>query len=220
MNLHRAPASNRPGVAVVAASCFLLSGIPALAQTTPSREDENAARSHFERGSKLYDQGKYLDAAREFEAGYQADPRPLFLLNIGHSHRRSQDLRKAKAAYEKLLRTDPTTPHRPMVEDLIRTIDDALTVQELAIPIPPAPPQPGGNRLPPARMSEPVSSASAPDFLREPALPPAPAASSSWLRNPWLWGILAGVVTAGVAGTVFALTRSPSCPANTCWKEP
>jgi tetratricopeptide (TPR) repeat protein len=120
---------------------------PAWAQGSTKREDEATARGHFERGSKLYDQGKYLDAAREFEAGYQSAPRPLFLLNIGHSYRRSQDLRKAKAAYEKLLRTDPTTPQRPMVEDLIKTIDDALTVQELTIPVPAAPAK---RPLPPA----------------------------------------------------------------------
>jgi tetratricopeptide (TPR) repeat protein len=206
-------------VAVVVAVCVWLLGAPALAQSGTSREDEASARLHFDRGSKLYEQGKYLEAAREFEAGYRAAPRPLFLLNIGHSYRRAQDLRQAKAAYEKLLRTDPTTPQRPMVEDLIKTIDDALTVQELAVPLSPAGPTrpvPGGAGLPSGREPSAPSTVNVVD-TSAPPLPPAP--SSSWRRSPWLWGILAGVVTAGVAGTVFALTRSPSCPANTCWKE-
>jgi hypothetical protein len=205
-------------VAVLLAVCTGLDGSQAEAQPPTSREDEASARLHFDRGSKLYNQGKYLEAAREFEAGYQAAPRPLFLLNIGHSYRRSQDLRRAKAAYEKLLRTDPTTPHRPIVEDLIQTIDDALSVQELAIPAPtPAAPRSGevvgGGAVEPEREPPAATLVTVPP-------PPAPASStSSWLRSPWFWGVVAGVVTAGVAGTVFALTRSPSCPANTCWKE-
>ena len=199
----------------------LLGSAPAAAQAQPSKEDEASARQHFERASRLYEQNKYLDAAREFEAGYEADPRPLFLLNIGHSYRRSQDLRKAKAAYEKLLRTDPTTPHRPMVEDLIKTIDDALSVQELAIPVPARPasrPLPatgafGGTGARPPGESTPIVVASPAARSPEPG-------RSSWLRSPWLWGIAAGVITAGVAGTIFAVTRSPPCPANSCWKEP
>jgi tetratricopeptide (TPR) repeat protein len=185
-------------------------------QALPTKEAEAAARQHHDRGSKLYDQGRYLEAAREFEAGYEADARPLFLLNIGHSYRRAQDLRRAKAAYEKLLRTDPTTPQRPMVEDLIKTIDDALTVQELAVPPTRVPPP-----LPPVSSAAVAPApARAPDLIATP--PPAPPAPPppTWLRNPWVWGVVAGVVTAGVAGTVFALTRGPSCPANACWKEP
>jgi Tetratricopeptide repeat len=209
------------GVAVVVAVFVVVVGSPAVGQPPPSREDEASARLHFDRGSRLYDQGKYLEAAREFEAGYQAAPRPLFLLNIGHSYRRAQDLRKAKAAYEKLLRTDPTTPQRPMVEDLIKTIDDALTVQELAIPLSPAAPaRPGPNGAAPAQPGQEAAAAPAVDLAAVPVPPPPAPSSSSWLRSPWLWGIVAGVVTAGVAGTVFAVTRSPSCPANTCWKEP
>jgi tetratricopeptide (TPR) repeat protein len=205
--------------AAAMALLLALGSAPAWAQGSSTRtEDEAAARSHFERGSKLYEQGKYLDAAREFEAGYQSAPRPLFLLNIGHSYRRSQDLRKAKAAYEKLLRTDPTTPQRPMVEDLIKTIDDALTVQELAIPVPARPstrPLPPAGSVPPEPRGQVVD----PTLVTAPAPEPAPP-TSTWMRNPWAWGILAGVITAGVAGTVFALTRSPPCPANTCWREP
>ncbi len=197
--------------ALLVAAWLSAAAVPAPAQTLPSRDSEAAARQHFERGSKLYEQGRFLEAAREFEAGYEADARPLFLLNIGHSYRRAQDLRRAKAAYEKLLRTDPTTPQRPMVEDLIRTIDDALTVQELPLQ-PSRPPQPAPPPLP-----QPVSSA-APDLVSAPVPEPAPA-SSNWLRNPWVWGVMAGVVTAGIAGTVFALTRGPSCPADGCWME-
>jgi len=199
----------------LAAACLVAAGA-AQGQTLPSREDEAVARAHFDKGSKLYDQGRYLEAAREFEAGYQADARPLFLLNIGHSYRRAQDLRQAKAAYEKLLRTDPTTPQRPMVEDLIRTIDDALSVQELAVPpakVPPPLPPPSAAPLAP-------SAAVGPDLTAAPPPPAPPAPTTSWVRNPWVWGVIAGVVTAGVAGTVFALTRGPTCPADGCWIEP
>jgi hypothetical protein len=204
----------------LAAAC-LLAARPVRAQPVqpvPSQRDEAAARQHFEKGSKLYDQGRYLEAAHEFEAGYLADARPLFLLNIGHSYRRAQDLRRAKEAYEKLLRTDPTTPQRPMVEDLIKTIDDALMVQQLEVPASRVPPPP---TPPPAPIVvPPPAAATGPDLTATPAPPAPPPAPTSWTRNPWFWGVVAGVVTAGIAGTVFALTRGPTCPANACWKEP
>jgi hypothetical protein len=211
---------------VVAATAVWLGGTsPAVGQSKLTRGNEAAARVRFDRGSKLYEAGRFLDAAREFEAGYESAPRPLFLLNIGHSYRRAQQLRKAKTAYEKLLQTDPTTPQRSMVEDLIRTIDDALIAQDLDMTIPgktgPAlVPLTGNSRRLAAR--DPVSRARSTLAVTTPvttATRPPPSPESTWLRSPWLWGIVAGVVTAGVAGTVFALTRGLSCPADSCWKE-
>ena len=79
---------------------------------TPSAEDEAAGKRHYKRGDELFKQGKYLDAAHEFEAGFAVAPRPLFLLNIGHSYRKAQELRRARVAYEDFLKADPTTSFR------------------------------------------------------------------------------------------------------------
>src|SRR4051812_10840821 len=96
-------------------------------------EDEAEGRVHFARGQELFKAKRFLEAAHEFEAGFEAAPRPLFLLNIGHSYRRAEQFRKAKSVYEMLLRVEPNTPYRKEVEGLIKTIDDAL---ESAEPLP------------------------------------------------------------------------------------
>lgn len=202
---------------VVVCGCLVAFG------TAPAHaEDEAAGRKHFKQGQELYTQGKFLEAAKEFEAGYQAAPRPLFLLNIGHSYRRAQELRKAKDAYETLLKVDPTTPHRPEVQELIQTIDDALnapsTVSDPSRTSPPASPIP-------TTAAPPLPSVAAPAIVGPPVAfdatpPPAPPAESGSLwKSPWLWSAIGVVVVAGVVGTVYGLSRGPSCQVSACYTE-
>ena len=180
---------------------------------TPSAADEIAGRRHFEKGQELYSKSRFLEAAKEFEAGYRALPRSAFLLNVGHSYRRAYELRKAKAAYETMLRVDPTSPHRPLVEDLIRTIDDALIAQT---DTPPAttPTAPGPLTAAPA----PVAPRPSLDLTPPPSLTETgpPAESDSIFTSPWFWGVVGVVAVASTVGVVLLLRRSPGCPAQEC----
>lgn len=196
-------------------------------------EDEAAGRRHWDRGQELYKLGRYLEAAREFEAGYQVAPRSNFLLNVGHSYRRAQELRRAKTAYETFLKIDPTSAHRPMVEDLIRTIDDALSAQAEPAVTPPARPAtpataPSSSAPPPLAGGAPPAPAPLPstpavDLTPVPnvtQIDPGPAPeSSSIFRSPWFWGAVGAVLVAGVAGTVYGLSRGSSCSADRCFSE-
>jgi hypothetical protein len=193
-------------------------------------EDEAAGRRHWDRGQELYKLGRFLEAAREFEAGYQVAPRSNFLLNVGHSYRRAQELRRAKTAYELFLKIDPASAHRPMVEDLIRTIDDALSAQADG-PVTPPPksaaatgPPPlatGAPPLPaPTPTTPPVDLTPAPNVTQtDPGPVPASDSSSSIFRSPWFWGAVGAVLVAGVAGTVYGLSRGSSCSADRCFSE-
>jgi tetratricopeptide (TPR) repeat protein len=87
-----------------------------LAGAGRAEADESEGRRHFKAGQDLYQQKRFLEAAREFEAGYAVAPRPLFLLNIGHAYRRANELIKAKNAYEALLKLQPDLPQRTEVE--------------------------------------------------------------------------------------------------------
>ena len=189
---------------------------------TPSPEDEAAGKRHYKRGDDLFKQGRFLDAAREFEAGYAAAPRPLFLLNIGHSYRRGQELRKARGAYEDFLKADPTSSFRADVEDLIKTIDDALGASSLPAAAPP-PAVPSPAPLPtatPAPTLPPATIDLAPPVLIEVDHNQPPVAeSSSIFRSPWFWGAVGVVLAAGVAGTVYGLNRTPACTATRCLRE-
>jgi hypothetical protein len=201
-----------------------LAAPPAWAQLPPgpagSAPDEAAGRKHFEKGQELYTKNRFLEAAKEFEAGYQALPRSAFLLNVGHSYRRAYELRKAKAAYELMLRVDPTTQHRALVEDLIRTIDDALITQDapavsppVATPVPSSPPLPNpglkaGN--PPIDLSPPAIAETAPPSSE----------SRSILRSPWFWGAIGAVLVTGTVTTVVLMNRSNGCRAQDCFSAP
>ena len=90
-------------------------------------EDESAGRKHWDRGQELYKQGRFLEAAREFEAGYAGGP----AVALPAQHRPQLPPGPGAAPGEDGLRDppedcSPTSAHRPMVEDLISTIDDAL----------------------------------------------------------------------------------------------
>jgi hypothetical protein len=193
------------------------------AGATPSPENEAVGRRHYKRGDELFKAGRFLEAAKEFEAGYAAAPRPLFLLNIGHSYRKGQDLRRARQVYEEYLKADPSTPFRADVEDLVKGIDDALSASSIPGAPPPTPPS---SLAPPP----PLPSAAAPTQIDLPrpvlvevdqttAPLPDEGAHRPLLKNPWFWGAVGVVVAAGVAGTVYGVTRPPGCKYLRCLRE-
>ncbi|HEY0705971.1 MAG TPA: tetratricopeptide repeat protein [Polyangia bacterium] len=207
------------------ASVLVLAQAPAATPSGPafSAENEALGRRHHKRGDELFKSGRFLEAAKEFEAGFAAAPRPLFLLNIGHSYRKGQDLRRARQAYEEYLKADPSTPFRADVEDLIKGIDDALSASSIPGAPPPAPP----SNVTPPPSTLPSTAAPTPIDLPRPVLvevdrAPAPADEGGkrpLLKNPWFWGAVGAVVAAGVAGTVYGVTRPPGCDATRCLRE-
>ncbi|HEY0714479.1 MAG TPA: tetratricopeptide repeat protein, partial [Polyangia bacterium] len=210
-----APASPRVAAALV------LGQIPG-GSATPSAENEAVGRRHYKRGDELFKAGRFLEAAKEFEAGFAAAPRPLFLLNIGHSYRKGQELRRARQAYEEYLKADPSTPFRADVEDLIKGIDDALSASSLPGVPPPAPASPVAPppTLPSAATPSPIDLPRPVLIDVEPApSPPAESGTRPLLKNPWFWGAVGVVVAAGVAGTVYGVTRPPSCKVLRCLRE-
>src|SRR4051794_34825779 len=102
--------------------------VPGAAQGEAERE----ARAHYVLGQVAFNAGRYDQAVTEFEAGFEALPRPGFLLNIGHSERRRGNLRKARAAYKKFLLVEPTTKLRDDVMSLLGELDSALADEDRA----------------------------------------------------------------------------------------
>ena len=91
-------------------------------------DDPAAAREHYHRASKLYDLQRYHDAAKEFEAAYEAKGDPAFLYNIGQSYRLAGEAETSVGAYRSYLRRTPKAPNRAEVEERIiemQTIIDA-----------------------------------------------------------------------------------------------
>jgi hypothetical protein len=218
----------RAALALAAASLVVVSAGQAHA-------DEAEGRRHWKAGQELYQQKRFIEAAREFEAGYAVAPRPLFLLNIGHAYRRANELVKAKNAYEALLRLQPDLPQRSEVEGYIKSINDALQAGEAGAgepvtrpPPPEPPPAPTARTVeivpaPPPPRPAPLPMVNAPE---PPVVPPyvdtqatAPEPYVSVFRRPWFWVVTGAVIAGGVAVAVIASRPSTNCPGTLCIHE-
>src|SRR5947209_6904018 len=74
------------------------------------------AREHYKRGSSLFDLGRFGDAAKEFEAAYEAKNDPALLYNLGQAYRADGQYNKALVAYKAFLRKSDDTSRRSDVE--------------------------------------------------------------------------------------------------------
>jgi tetratricopeptide (TPR) repeat protein len=152
-------------------------------------DDVQSARDHFAVGKRLYDLGRFADAAREYEAAYQAKDDPALLFNLGQAYRLAHDARRALLAYRSYLRNVSDAPNRAEVEAHIAELQALVDRQDQAKPPPPAPP----------------TVTPAPANIVASASPPGPRRSIA--RRPWFWLTISGaaaVVATGIAlGVVF-----------------
>lgn len=131
-----------------------------IAPTSAIADNLSAAKQHYDRGTTLYDLGKYLDAAHEYEAAFDAHSDPALLFNIGQAYRLGGDNASAIRAYRSYLRRVPSAENRGEVERLLST----LTSEHKQPPTPaePMPPKPTETRqsAPPPSATTPTPPAS------------------------------------------------------------
>jgi tetratricopeptide (TPR) repeat protein len=92
---------------------------PALAYAA---DDVAAAKEHFGKGKRLYDLGKFAEAAAEYAAAYEAKDDAALLFNLGQAHRLAGNYSQAVLAYKAYIRNLPQAPNRADVESRIREI--------------------------------------------------------------------------------------------------
>ncbi|PTL75660.1 PEGA domain-containing protein [Vitiosangium sp. GDMCC 1.1324] len=106
---------------------FLIALLLALGGTGASAAEPGAARAtarrHFERGTSLYQEGRYAEAAAAFEAAYQARANGVVLYNLGQCYEKLGELQRAIGYYRDYLRTVPNAEDRPLVESLIARLE-------------------------------------------------------------------------------------------------
>jgi tetratricopeptide (TPR) repeat protein len=139
-----------------------------------ARADEaTVAREHFRQGTKLYDLGQYLGAAKEYEAAFRAVDDPSLLFNIGQAYRLGGDAASAVRAYRAFLRRLPDSLERPEVEARIAALNQQIEQQK--------------------RESSGRAGAAAPSLTAE---APATREHTPLFKKWWLWTAV-GVVAAG-----------------------
>ncbi len=84
------------GLAILAPS------LPAVAQ--PSAASKEEARSRYERGKQLYEEGAFDAALIEFQRAYDLAPSYKILYNIGQVHRQRNDYASALRVFERYLK--------------------------------------------------------------------------------------------------------------------
>jgi tetratricopeptide (TPR) repeat protein len=196
------------GILSVAASAI------ARAEPRPSADSASVqrARRHFLAGKQAFEAQSYAAALREFEAGYAIEPRPGFLLNMGHAARRLGDLPRAHELYQAFLATDPPADERGVAEKLVAELErDVPALRRPASPLAATPP-----RLALAPSSSAAASSSAvvgaaaapPTFSLVDAPRPSSGSSGPIYGRWWFWAgagaVAAGVVTAILIGPLRA----------------
>lgn len=114
---------------------FLLLGLApgALARDdAPGGALDPKAKEFFDRGTVQYNLQDYVQAAKEYRAGYQIDPRPVFLWAIAQSQRLSGDCEAATKSYNAFLRSGPSATGTAAAQEQIAVCKVQLEKQRAA----------------------------------------------------------------------------------------
>ncbi len=182
-------------------------------------DDVQQAREHYAKGKRLYDLGRFADAAREYEAAYQAKDDPALLFNLGQAHRLAGNYPQALLAYKAYLRNVPAAPNRREVEARINEMQAIVDEQTRTNQRPPQ-----GTMEPKPLDTSPSTSAPPPATSPPPApessttltaSAPPPAETTPGYKKWWLWTAV-GVVAVGVGvGLGVGLGVKPKNPTPT-----
>ena len=97
-----------------------------VAATGARADDAPGAKAHYEEGTKLYDLGRYQEAAHEYEEAFRLHPDPALLFNIGQAYRQAGDDDAAVRAYRGFLRRFPDYDKRSEVEGYIQQLQQRI----------------------------------------------------------------------------------------------
>jgi hypothetical protein len=143
------------------------------------RADARKAKAHYKQGEEAFKAGRFEEAYRQWQLGYQLSSRPLFLLNMAHAERRRGDLRNARALYQRFLLMEPQSKLRAEIEGVLREIDSALAAEPAGLAAESRPADAGSDGAdavsPPP---EAAAAALAPAPMADPAPPVAAAATA------------------------------------------
>jgi hypothetical protein len=136
----------------------------------PASGDSTSAASHFERGARAYESGRFDEAIASFEHAYALDPEPILLFNIAQAYRRLGNTEQALHHYRRY--HDSAPPNAPDQADAERRIVELEAARTSAGPGVTSPNQRVVLGAPPAaadRASTIVRSTAAPSSTRDSA---------------------------------------------------
>jgi tetratricopeptide (TPR) repeat protein len=99
---------------------------------TPPQKQE--IRAHYQRASRDYDLGKFLEAIDDYQVIYEIDGDPVMLFNLAQAYRLAQQPERAIQFYRRYLQRSPAARNREAVEQKIATLDKLLAEHHKAAP--------------------------------------------------------------------------------------
>jgi tetratricopeptide (TPR) repeat protein len=112
-------------LAVVLAALSLFGG----AARAETEEERERARKFFKAGKELYELGQYEEARKQFQAGYDIVPTPLFLFNLGQCLRAVGDRRGALDYYRRFVAVAKDSRERQLAIEFIGDLEKGLLFQ-------------------------------------------------------------------------------------------
>ena len=131
--------STKRSCAVIGLTLVMIGGATARA------EDIEAARQHYQQGSKQFDLGLYDKAIQEYMAAYDAKPDPALLYNIAQAHKLAGHAAEAIRFYRVYLMRVRDAPNGDEVRAKIAELQRAIDQQKKAQTMPPDQTKPLGS---------------------------------------------------------------------------
>jgi hypothetical protein len=160
----------------------------------PTPEQLNLAKQLNKDGERLFNLGKFKEAAAAYAKAHEAVPLPGFLHNLGQCHARMDTVReldKAVFYFESYLARQPDAANGPEVKEEIARLERKIeTLRDYKKPV-----LLGVNGGPLTRTVE-------------------PAPKSPIYKKWWFWTIVGAVVAGAAAGTVVALQPGENPPVD------
>ncbi|MCS6898541.1 MAG: PEGA domain-containing protein [Myxococcales bacterium] len=126
-----------PALSLCVGLAILAPSLPAVAQ--PSAPSKEEARSRYERGKQLYEEGAFDAALIEFQRAYDLAPSYKILFNIGQVHRQRNDYASALRVFERYLKeggAEIDVKRRTEVEKEIAQLKGRVATLEITTNVP------------------------------------------------------------------------------------
>jgi len=102
------------------------------ARGAPCTASVEEARRHMDRGLYFFDHKRFVEAATEFDAAYQAQPYSAFLCNAAMAYTEALDFPKAIARYKAFLAAEPNPPDLKRIKTMLAWLEAQQAARERA----------------------------------------------------------------------------------------
>ncbi len=109
------------------------------AGAAPKLEERKTAKEHYEKGTRHYNLGEFVEAADEYKLAYKAVPDTVILYNIGQLYRLAKDYDKALLFYQSFLANTKEGAVRKEVEGRIAKLNVLIKERDEKASQPPDP---------------------------------------------------------------------------------